>query len=72
MGLGRRIVGVELLCAAQAIDLRGAGPLGAGAGRGLAAVREVVAFAGRDQPYPSDLEPLVGLVASGALAELVR
>jgi histidine ammonia-lyase len=72
VALGRRIVAIELLCSAQAIELRDAGRLGSLTTRGLRLVRDVVAFAGRDQPYPSDLEPLVGLVRSGVLAELVR
>ena len=31
-------------------------------------VRERIGFAGPGDPYPADLEPLVALVASGALA----
>lgn len=72
VALGWRIVAVELLCAAQAIELRAAGPLGELTARGLTLVRELIPFAGRDRPYPADLEPLVRLVGSGRLAELVR
>ena len=42
--------------------------LGALTGPARALVRRRVAFAGPGDPYPADLEPLVELVASGALA----
>ena len=59
VGLGRRIVAVSLLCAAQALGLRAPAPAGRHqrCGRGRR-VRELVPFAGRASPYPSDLEPL--------------
>ena len=68
IALGRRILAVGLMISAQALDLRAPGRLGAvtGAVRGL--VRERIGFAGAGDPYPVDLEPLVALVASGALA----
>jgi histidine ammonia-lyase len=72
VALGRRVVAIELLCAAQAVQLRDAGPLGASTARALELVRSAVAFAGAGQPYPSDLEPLVSLIASGAFAAVVR
>jgi histidine ammonia-lyase len=71
VALGRRIVAIELLCAAQAVQLRDGGPLGACTGAALELVRSVVGFAGADQPYPSDLEGLVSLIASGAFAQLI-
>ena len=72
VSLGRRVTAIELLCAAQAVQLRDAGPLGASTARALELVRSAVGFAGADQPYPSDLEGLVSLIASGALAQAVR
>jgi len=39
-GLGERIVALELLVAAQAVELRGSGPLGRGTRRVFEAVRE--------------------------------
>jgi histidine ammonia-lyase len=65
--LGHRIVAIELLCAAQALDLRTPERLGGLTGRAFARVRELVSFAGSAAPYPSDLEPLVALVRSGAI-----
>jgi histidine ammonia-lyase len=72
VSLGRRVVAIELMCAAQAVQLRDAGALGAATQRGLELVRSEIPFAGSDQPYPSDLDRLVSLIASGAFAGLVR
>jgi len=68
--LGHRIVAIELLCAAQALDLRAPESLGRLTRRAFARVRELVPFAGAAAPYPSDLEPLVELVRSGSIADL--
>lgn len=65
--LGQRIVAVELLLAAQACDLRGH-TLGDGAARAHRAIRDVVPFMREGDDLP-DLEPLVVLVRSGALAD---
>src|SRR5262245_2001890 len=51
VALGRRVVAIELLVAAQACDLRGA-QLGAGAATVHAAVRDVVPFVGAGAPLP--------------------
>ena len=61
--LGRRIVAIELVVAAQAIDLRGAGPLGAGTGELHRAVRRVVPALEPGGVLAQDLEPVVDLVA---------
>ncbi|HEU0335962.1 MAG TPA: aromatic amino acid ammonia-lyase [Gaiellaceae bacterium] len=66
--LGARVVAVELLLAAQACDLRGR-PLGEGTRAAHDAVRRVAPFLGEGEPLP-ELEPLVDLVRSGALAEV--
>jgi histidine ammonia-lyase len=66
--LGHRIVAIELLCAAQAVDLRAPERLGELTGRAFAEVRKLVPFAGSTVPYPGDLEPLVALVRSGSVA----
>jgi histidine ammonia-lyase len=66
--LGHRIAAIELLCAAQALELRASQRLGALTQRAFALVRELTPFAGSGVPYPSDLEPLVALVRSGAIA----
>ncbi len=66
------IVAVELLCAAQAIDLRHPAALGELTTAAHRLVRERIPFAGRGVPYPSDLTPLTTLVGSGQLATLLR
>jgi histidine ammonia-lyase len=67
VGLGRRVLALELLVAAQGCDLRrdleGAEP-GPGSAAVLAAVRARVPFVGEGDPLP-DVEPLVALVAEG-------
>lgn len=63
--LGRRVVAIELAVAAQATELRGIGPQGAGTRRAVGAIREVVPFLAADRTVP-DLEPLVVVVGRGA------
>jgi histidine ammonia-lyase len=63
--LGRRVLSIELLLAAQACDLRGE-PLAPGTARARALVRDRAPFVAAGQPLP-DLEPLVELVAGGGL-----
>jgi histidine ammonia-lyase len=70
VALGAHLVSIELVVAAQAVDLRGDGPLGAGTGAAQALVREHIAFSGRGDPVPSDLEPLREAVRAGAFAAL--
>lgn len=67
--LGAGIVAIELVIAAQAVDLRGLAPLGQGTAFARAAVRQLVDFQAEGEPIPQDLEPLVALVAIGALEQ---
>ena len=64
VSLGRRVAAIELVVAARAVDLRGAGPLGTGTGQAHAAVRELVPPGGS---LPPDLEPLVEQIGAGGL-----
>ncbi len=66
--LGQRLAAVELTVAAQAVDLRGASPLGAATARAHSLVREIVPPLRRGEPLAQDLEPLRELVASGRLS----
>jgi histidine ammonia-lyase len=68
VALGERLVAVELVVGAQAVDLRGRRPLGAGTGRAYELLRERVPFSGEGEPIPQDLEAVVELVRSGAIA----
>ncbi len=79
VGLIARVAAIELVVAAQAIDLRRAvgdigadailGPdglgLGRGTGRAYRMVRELVPFIRAGDTLPHDLEPVVGLVTRG-------
>jgi histidine ammonia-lyase len=67
--LGCRIVAIELVVAAQAVDLRGSTPLGGGTGPTHARIREFVAPLAEGAPIPLDLEPVVELVRSGVIGE---
>ena len=66
--LAARVISLELLVAAQAIDLRQPVQLGEGTGRALRLVRELAGFTARGQAPPADLEPLVDAVRAGRFA----
>jgi histidine ammonia-lyase len=63
VALGERIVAIELVVAAQAIDLRQPVKLGEGTQRIFDLVRERVPFTGEGMTVPPDLEPVRELVA---------
>ncbi len=69
----RRVLAIELLTAAQAVDLREHGPdrLGVGSAAAYAAVRRVAAFLEHDRPTTPDIESLAELIHSGTLAKEV-
>jgi histidine ammonia-lyase len=62
-----RVAAIELVVAAQAIDLRAPGELDLGTGRAYRMIRELVPFTPADGTLPADLEPLVDLVSRGGL-----
>jgi len=61
--IGRSIVTMELLVAAQAAELRGRTPLGRSTGRLLAYVREALPFAAAGQ-RPPNVQPLLDHIAA--------
>src|ERR1700722_6973986 len=79
-----RVAAIELVVAAQAIDLRalagpdgpsklgqgllGQGQLGQGTGRAYRLTRELVPFTQSDGTVPADLEPVVELITRGGLS----
>jgi histidine ammonia-lyase len=67
IGLCARVVAIEFVVAAQAIDLRAPGQLGLGTSRAYRMVRELVPFTQADGTLPADLEPLIELVTRGIL-----
>jgi histidine ammonia-lyase len=66
VGIGNRVVAIELVLACQATDLRG-DRLGTGTRRAYDLVRGHVAFVDEGDPIPQELEPVVELVRSGTL-----
>jgi histidine ammonia-lyase len=64
--LGERVATIELVVAAQAIDLRGRPQLGVATGALYRKVRELIPATARGEPPPQDVEPVVQLVRSGA------
>src|SRR5689334_14075369 len=67
IALSARVVAIELVVAAQAIDLRAPGQalgLGLGTGRAYRMIRDLVPFTQADGTLPADLEPLVELVTT--------
>ncbi len=70
VALGERIAAIELLIGAQAAELRGLTPLGRGTAEASKLLWRLVPPPRADEPAPADLEPVVELVRSGALARL--
>jgi histidine ammonia-lyase len=68
MDLVERVVAIELLCAAQAIEAHRPLRSGRGVERAHAIVRERVPPLDRDRPPSPDIESIVGLIAGGAFA----
>ena len=65
----RHVLAIELLAAAQAIDLRPAGParLGRGTARAYAGIRRRVPYLAHDRATAPDIEALADLIQSGDL-----
>jgi histidine ammonia-lyase len=68
----RRILAVELTCAARALDLRAPLEPGPGTAAALAAVRAAVPGPGPDRHLAPELADAEALVASGAVVEAVE
>jgi histidine ammonia-lyase len=71
VSLGYRMVAHELICAAQAVDLRHCGPLGQGTRVAYDCVRECVPRLVDETEWEPDLARLVELIANGELAARV-
>jgi histidine ammonia-lyase len=72
VGLGERIAAIELLVAAQAVDLRRPPRLGRATGELHRLVRAAVPFTGAGEEPPDDLVPLLTHLRSGAVAACGR
>jgi histidine ammonia-lyase len=66
--LGARVAAIELVIAAQAVDLRRLDHLGAGTSRAHAVVRAHVPFTKAGDAIAPDLDPVVELVRTGEIA----
>jgi histidine ammonia-lyase len=62
-----RMVAIELLCAAQALDVRGSEHAGVGTRAVHRAIREHISVLREDRPLRNDVDAARGLIASGAL-----
>jgi histidine ammonia-lyase len=68
----RHVLAIELLTAAQAIDLRPGGParLGHGTSHAYAEIRKHASYLAHDRPTSPDIEALTRLIRSGALLQV--
>ena len=62
LALGERVTAIELLVAAQAVEIRGTAPLGQGTNLLVQRLRERVPLFRSAEDFPVDLEPVVELV----------
>lgn len=67
-----RVLGIELLCAAQAVEFAGPEGLGAGTRAAYRLIREVVPPVTADRILAPDIEALASLVHTGALNRAVE
>jgi histidine ammonia-lyase len=70
--LGERVLAIGLVIACQAIDLRAPEHQGTGTKQAYDRVREIVPFMDEGDAVPSDLEPVLELIRSGALTPASR
>jgi histidine ammonia-lyase len=71
VSLGHRMVAYELICAAQAVDLRGCEPLGRGTNVAYECVRELVPKLTDETEWDPNVAGLVEQIASGELGRRV-
>ena len=73
LGRLRRLIAIELLCAAQALELRAPVVLGDGTAAAYGCVRELVAALDEDRPLGVDVERLAeAALRRGGLLDRVR
>ena len=66
------VVAIEVLCAAQALDLQQPLRPGTGVGKAHACVRDVVPHLDRDRPLTGDIESVRQLIVSGELHRVIQ
>lgn len=67
----RHVLAIELMCAAQAIDLQQAGTLGAGTGTAYRMIREIVPTLESDRVLYHDINKIVELIKNDEFVESV-
>ena len=67
--LCERVVAIELVIGAQALDLRKPAALGAGTSSARDLVRGRIPFMGEGDPLPADVEPVRDLIREGAFSD---
>ena len=72
LGNAQKVLGIEAVCAAQAIDLLAPLEPGPGTGAGRAVIREFAPTLGRDRYLAPELEAATEAVAAGRFAAIVR
>lgn len=68
----RRVLAMEIMCACQAIDLRGDKGMGVGAKPAYEAIREKVAHLDDDRPLYEDINACEALLIDGSLVQRVE
>jgi len=73
VGNVRSVLAIELMCAAQALDMRGcAGMMGRGTDAAYKVVRSAVARLAEDRVMYKDLAKVTALVEDGTLVDVVE
>ena len=72
LGNAQKVLGIEAVCAAQAIDLLAPLEPGSGTGAGRAVIREFAPTLERDRYLAPELEAAAEAVAAGRFAAIVR
>lgn len=72
LGNVRRVLAIELMCACQAIDLRGDKGMGAGTKAAYDCIRSVVPFLTEDRPLYDDINRCEELLIDGSLIDAVE
>ncbi len=68
----RRVIAIELMCAAQAIELQDSRQLGAGTNRLYELVRRTIPPFTEDRPLSGDIEAIADLIADGHVTDTLR
>ena len=68
----RRVLAIELMCACQAMDLRGDKGMGAGTGAAYQAIRRHVTKLQEDRPLYGDINTCENLIIDGTILDSVR